>query len=88
MVVSINKGRPGMDQWSILVLGSLRVDLNANYDRTLELPNQLNTLHEIPGLGCFDSDKRYRLPNLNRQYQTIDASDHWTYQYKSYSSRL
>jgi hypothetical protein len=24
-IVSINKGRPGMDQWSILVLGSLRV---------------------------------------------------------------
>ena len=24
-VVSINKGRPGMDQWSILVLGTLRL---------------------------------------------------------------
>jgi len=28
-IVSINKGCPGMDQWSILVLGSLRVGLNA-----------------------------------------------------------
>jgi transposase, IS5 family len=33
--VSINKGRPGMDQWSILVLGSLRVGLNTDYDRIL-----------------------------------------------------
>ncbi len=63
-VVSINKGRPGMDQWSILVLGSLRVGLNADYDRILELANQHNTLREILGLGCFDSDKRYRLQTL------------------------
>jgi IS5 family transposase len=63
-VVSINKGRPGMDQWSILVLGSLRVGLNADYDRILELANQHNTLREMLGLGCFDSNKRYRLQTL------------------------
>ena len=34
-IVSINKGRPGIDQWSILVLGSLRVGLNTDYDRIL-----------------------------------------------------
>jgi IS5 family transposase len=62
--VSINKGRPGMDQWSILVLGSLRVGLNADYDRILELANQHNTLREMLGLGCFDGDKRYRLQTL------------------------
>jgi hypothetical protein len=63
-VVSIDKGRPGMNQWSILVLGSLRVGLNADYDRILELANQHNTLREMLGLGCFDSDKRYRLQTL------------------------
>jgi len=63
-VVSINKGRPGMDQWSILVLGSLRVGLNADYDRILELANQHITLREMLGLGCFDSEKRYRLQTL------------------------
>jgi IS5 family transposase len=63
-VVSVNKGRPGMDQWSILVLGSLRVGLNTDYDRILELANQHNTLREMLGLGCFDSDKRYRLQTL------------------------
>ena len=63
-VVSINIGRPGMDQWSILVLGSLRVGLNADYDRILELANQHNTLREMLGLGCFDSNKRYRLQTL------------------------
>ena len=63
-MVSINKGRLGMDQWSILVLGSLRVGLNADYDRILELANHHNTLREMLGLDCFDSDKTYRLQTL------------------------
>ena len=63
-VVSINKGRPGMDQWSILVLGTLRLGLNTDYDRILELANQHKTLREMLGLGCFDADKRYYLQTL------------------------
>jgi len=63
-IVSINQGRPGMDQWSILVLGSLRVGLNTDYDRIMELANQHNTLREMLGLGCFDSHKRYHLQTL------------------------
>jgi hypothetical protein len=54
-IISINKGRPGMDQWSILVLGSLRVGLNADYDRILELANQHNTLREMLGLSGLNS---------------------------------
>jgi IS5 family transposase len=63
-VVSLNKGRPGVDQWSILVLGSLRLGLNADHDRILELANQHRTLREMLGLGCFDTDKRYCLQTL------------------------
>jgi IS5 family transposase len=63
-VVSLNKGRPGMDQWSILVLGSLRLGLNTDHDRILELANQHRTLREMLGLGCFDTDKRYCLQTL------------------------
>ena len=63
-VVSINKGRPGMDQWSILVLGALRLGLNTDYDRILELANQHRTIREMLGLGCFDADKRYCLQTL------------------------
>ena len=32
-----NNGRPGMSQWQILVLGVLRLGLNADYDRIQEL---------------------------------------------------
>lgn len=63
-VVALNKGRPGMDQWSILVLGSLRLCLNADYDRILELANQHRTLREMLGLGSFDTDQRYCLQTL------------------------
>ena len=63
-VVSINKGRQGMDQWSILVLGALRLGLNTDYDRILELANQHRTIREMLGLGYFDADKRYCLQTL------------------------
>ena len=63
-VVSIDKGRPGMDQWSILVLGAVRLGLNADYDRIQELANQHRTLPEMLGLGCFDADKNFRLQTL------------------------
>ena len=61
--VSANKGRPGMEQWTILVLGTLRLALNADYDRIQELANQHRTLRMMLGLGDFD-DKSYRLQTL------------------------
>jgi transposase, IS5 family len=63
-LVDQNQGRPGMDQWSILVLGTLRLTLNADYDRILELANQHRTLRDMLGIGCFDSDKTFRLQTL------------------------
>ena len=63
-VVSLTKGRPGMDQWSILVLGAVRLGLNADYDRIQELANQHRTLRDMLGLGCFDADKCFRLQTL------------------------
>jgi hypothetical protein len=41
--VSPETGRPGMAQWQILVLGTLRLGLNADYDRIAELANQHRT---------------------------------------------
>ncbi len=61
--VAANKGRPGMEQWSILVLGTLRVALNADFDRIQELANEHRTLRMMLGHGIFD-DKNYRLQTL------------------------
>ena len=57
-------GRPGMSLWSILVLGVLRLGLNCDYDRVMELANEHRTLREMLGHGLFDEDKRYGLQTI------------------------
>ena len=64
VAVASNKGRPGMDQWVILVLGTLRLGLNADYDRIQELANQHRTLRLMLGQGVFDEDHVYHLQTL------------------------
>ena len=64
VAVDADKGRPGMDQWAILVLGALRLGLGADYDRLQELANQHHTLRMMLGHGPFDADKAYRLQTL------------------------
>jgi len=44
-------GRPGMEQWKILVLGVLRLGLDADYDRLQELANQHQTIRQMLGHG-------------------------------------
>jgi len=46
---SLAMGRPGMDQWRILVLGTLRLCLNADYDRVMELANHHDTVRRMLG---------------------------------------
>ena len=64
VAVDANKGRPGMDQWCILVLGTLRLGSGADYDRIQELANQHRTLRMMLGHGLFTTDKDYRLQTL------------------------
>lgn len=54
VAVSSEMGRPGMAQWVILVLGVLRLCLNADYDRIRELANEHATLREMLGHVCDD----------------------------------
>jgi hypothetical protein len=53
-------GRPGMDQWTMLVLGSLRLDLNIDYDRVHELANEHKTLRQMLGHAGWAEDERDR----------------------------
>ena len=58
-------GRPGMSQWVILVLGTLRLGLNEDYDRILELANEHGTLRQMLGHGDSWADKtHYHLQTL------------------------
>ena len=61
-----NTGRPGMEQWKILVLGVLRLGLNADYDRIHELANEHKTIRQMLGhSGWADGeDDRYGLQTI------------------------
>ena len=57
-------GRPGMEQWRILVLGVLRLGLNADYDRIHELTNQHTTLRQMLGHSDWCDKTQYKLQTL------------------------
>src|SRR6266542_1518192 len=59
-----DKGRPGMEQWRILVLGTLRLGLNADYDRIHELANQHCTVRQMLGHGFSDYKDQYHLQTI------------------------
>ena len=52
--VDKRNGRPGMPLWTAFVCGVVRLDLNIDYDRLLELLNQHMTIRELLGHGEFD----------------------------------
>jgi hypothetical protein len=61
---SYETGRPGMDLWKILVLGTLRLNCNWDYDKVLEMANNHNTLREMLGHGKTDFDSQYALQTI------------------------
>ncbi|MFO1434336.1 MAG: ISNCY family transposase [Candidatus Competibacteraceae bacterium] len=62
--LDLDNGRPGMDRWSILVMGVLRLSLNCDYDRLHNLVNNHLTIRQILGHGQVDDRKSYTLQNL------------------------
>lgn len=64
-----NLGRPGMEQWRILVLGVLRLGLNADFDRIHELANQHGTLRQMLGHGDWSDKTEYKLKTLKDNLQ-------------------
>ena len=62
---SAKTGRPGMEQWKILVLGVLRLGLNADYDRIQELANEHKTIRQMLGHSeWLEEEKRYELQTI------------------------
>lgn len=59
-----NTGRPGMEQWRILVLGVLRLGLNADFDRIHELANQHGTLRQMLGHSDWTDKTEYKVQTL------------------------
>lgn len=57
-------GRPGMYLWKILVLGTLRLCCNWDYDKLQEIANNHKTLRQMLGHGVMDQDYNYALQTL------------------------
>lgn len=66
---SSEHGRPGMALWNILVMGTLRLNLNCDYDRLLELVNQHKTIRQMLGHGLIDDDETYSLQTIRDNVQ-------------------
>ncbi len=67
--VSSENGRPGMEQWKILVLGVLRLGLNTDYDRLHELANQHKTVRQFLGHVDWYDDYQYNPQTLRDNLQ-------------------
>jgi len=62
--IDTNNGRPGMELWKILVLGTLRLNCNWDYDKLEEMANEHMTLREMLGHSPFNRKVRYPLQTL------------------------
>ncbi len=52
--VRADRGRRGMDYWQIMVLMSVRLGCNLNYDALQDLAEQHMALRQIMGMGDWD----------------------------------
>ena len=67
--INTQLGRPGMDWWKILVMGTIRLNLNCDFDRVHELANEHRTLRQMLGHGFCDDDKEYSLQAIKDNVQ-------------------
>ena len=57
-------GRPGLDLWKVLVMGTLRLNLNWDYDRLQNQVNYHSLIRQMLGHGPYDDEGQYKLQTL------------------------
>ena len=62
--IDTKNGRPGMTLWKILVLGTLRLNCNWDYDKVHEIANNHKTLRKMLGHGLEDNEYNYKLQTI------------------------
>ena len=76
-----NRGREGLDYWHIVVLASVRLGCNLNYDKLQDLSKNHWTLRAIMGLGEWDGTrftwKRIRDNVCLLKPETIQCAWRW-----------
>ena len=61
---SADTGRPGMELWKILVLGTIRLNCNWDYDKVQEIANQHTTLRQMLGHAFMDQSYQYPIQTI------------------------
>ncbi len=62
--VDTDKGRPGMDLWKILVLGTLKINCNWDFDKLHHIANEHKTVREFLGHTIDEFDQSYGLQTI------------------------
>lgn len=62
--VDSKNGRPGMELWKILVMGTIRLNCNWDYDKLQDIVNNHRIIRQMLGHGLMDNDKTYPLQTL------------------------
>lgn len=57
-------GRTGMDYWKVLILGSIRLGCNWDYDKLKEIADNHNRLRQMLGHSIIDFDDQYPLQTI------------------------
>jgi len=75
--VDSENGRKGMDLWKILVLGTLRLNCNWDYDKVHEIANEHGKVRAMLGHSRMDESYRYALQTIkdNVSLFTPEISD-------------
>jgi len=70
-------GRPGMDLWKVFVMGTLRLNLNWDYDRVHDMVNNHKTIREMLGHDWEEDDYKYNLQTIkdNLALFTVEILD-------------
>jgi hypothetical protein len=62
--VDSKNGRPGMDRWKILVMGTIRLNCNWDYDKLQDIVNNHRTIRQMLGHGLMDDDQEYPMQTI------------------------
>jgi hypothetical protein len=76
--IDFHNGRPGMDLWKILVLGTIRLCCNWDFDKVHEMANNHITLRQMLGHCPNDIENQYKLQTIkdNLALFTPELMDH------------
>jgi IS5 family transposase len=76
-----DRGRAGLDYWQILVLASVRLGCNLDYDKLQDLAEQHRALRQVMGIGDWDEDVNFSWRRIRDnvgllQPETIEKISH------------